>query len=452
MLLCTLRRALLYVLGAAVFSLVLSQSVLASSVVVTPPSTTPCKAIASYSTISLAISSVPTGSTIFICPGTYAEQVVISKKNLTLKGVAYGNSNAAIITAPAGGMVTNATSTYSQSGTCNVDIVCMQVQILVQNATVTIEDLTLDASGSNLETLGCYGNPVGIFFQNASGTITRNSVLNDILSATTEDNLTGCQSGLGIYVESGATTIQPNPSPAGNSTVNITYNNVANYQKNGITGNATNTEVTISNNVVVGQGPWGGAGQNSIQIAFGATGSITSNTVGSDVWAPDVFGDTGDAATGILVYGDPTPITIHANNVSNTQYGIWVGSDGTYGNDATVTNNVVTLTHLYDAIDLCSNGNTAMSNTITGADESGIHIDDTCGVAATGNTVSSNTINGTCVGVLSGPASGNTIGTNTYYNAVSQVVTGSDTCTPAPTRAGRKPAAKPHWRVSPAKP
>jgi hypothetical protein len=168
--------------------------------------------------------------------------------------------------------------------------------------------------------------------------------------------------------------------------------------------------------------------------------------VGSDVWAPDVYGDTGDAAAGILVY-ESTDIHITSNSVSNTQYGIAVIGDG-----AIVNSNTVTLTHLYDAIDLCGDGNTADSNTITGADESGVHIDDSCG-SATGNTVSSNTISATCAGVLSGPASGsNTVSSNTYYNAVSKIVYGSDTCTPPATSAISRPAAKPHWRVSPAKP
>lgn len=392
----------------------------------------------SFQTISAAVNaaSVP-GTTIYICPGTYAEQVLITKK-VILEGVVSGNSRAAIITAPIGGMVANATSTYGGPA--------IQAQVLVQNTTVTIEDLTIDASGSNLGSLNCNGNPIGIFYQNASGTITRNSVINDILGA----GLTGCQSGLGIYVESGATTVQPNPSPSGTSTVSITYNNVANYQKNGITGNGSGTDVTISDNVVVGQGPWNGAAQNSIQIAFDATGSITANTVGSDVWAPDVFGDTGDAAAGILVYESPG-IHITSNLVSNTQYGIAVIGDG-----AIVNSNTVTLTHLYDAIDLCGNSNTADTNTITGADESGVHIDDTCTGSATSNTVTGNTISATCAGVLSGPdtANSNTISNNTFYNAVYKILYGSDTCTASATSAisVSKPAAKPHWRVSPAKP
>ena len=75
------RRAALSILGAAVLSCVLAQSAWAASVVVGN-----CKALATYPTIQLAVNSVPPNSTVFVCPGTYAEQVLITK-NLTLTGV-----------------------------------------------------------------------------------------------------------------------------------------------------------------------------------------------------------------------------------------------------------------------------------------------------------------------------------------------------------------------------
>lgn len=246
----------------------------------------------------------------------------------------------------------------------------VEAQILVQGATVTISDLTTDASNNNLDSQGCNGDPVGIYYQNSAGTITHNSVLNDILSPS----LTGCQGGLGIFAE--------------NSTygdiLTITYNNVENYQKNGITVNGpgtgsgvTGATATISYNTVIGQGPWTGAGQNSIQVAYGATGTVAYNNVGADVWAPDVFGDTLDAAAGILVYASQY-VAIKNNNVSQTQYGIAIVDSSSEGpGSATITNNIVATTHFYDAIDLCGSNNTATGNQINGADESGIHLDDT---------------------------------------------------------------------------
>jgi parallel beta-helix repeat protein len=408
----------------------------------------------SFPTIGAAVAAarVSGSTTIYVCPGTYPEQVVITK-NITLKGVTIGNSGGATITAPASGLVTNATSIYSDDSgnACGGSAGCLQAQILVQNATATIEDLTINGTNTNLTS--CVDNPIGIFYQNASGTITRNNILNSVQPS----GYTGCQGGNGIYVESGATTILPNPSPAADATVTISNNNVAGFQKNGIAAAASGSHATIESNVAVGAGPWDGAGQNSILVYGGAAGSVTSNTVGSDVWAPDTFGDTGDAATGILVGYGSESIAISNNQVSNTQYGIVVagcagcGPNNGVGDGAEVTNNTITLTHFYDAIDLCANNTTATGNKITGADESGIHLDDSCYGSTTGTVVSGNTISGTCAGVLEGPgAAGTGVGTNTYYNAVNLILTGTDSC-PGSNGSVRK-AAKSNGPPRPSRP
>src|SRR5580700_1043739 len=60
-----------------------------------------------YTTIQTAVTASPAGSTIEICPGTYAEQVTINKK-LTLIGVANSQSQKApVIVPPSGGVVAN---------------------------------------------------------------------------------------------------------------------------------------------------------------------------------------------------------------------------------------------------------------------------------------------------------------------------------------------------------
>jgi hypothetical protein len=391
----------------------------------------------SHSTIQDAVTN-STAATIDVCPGTYPEQVTINR-NVTLKGIISGNGGAAIITSPSGGLLQNVTG-LGGSG------IAPQIYVTA-GVTATISDITTDAANNQLDALGCNGNPVGIYYQRASGTITHSSALNDILSPS----LTGCQGGLGILVESDQA-----------NSVTITYNQVGNYQKNGITVTGLETGVgpsaTISFNTVIGQGSWNGAGQNSIQLSFGATGTIASNTVGSDVWAPDAYGDTGDAAAGILVYASQN-VAISKNNVSNTQYGIAVVSDtsSTLGgaNGAQITNNTVATTHLYDGVDLCSNNNRVTSNTINGSDESAVHADDTCsgtyGTTGNNNTIQSNTINTACAGVLLGTGTGNGPASNTYYNTVNLSLAG-DTCTPPPRGQGQKAGAKSHGKLVPVKP
>lgn len=378
----------------------------------------------SFSTIQAAIAASSSNGTVQVCPGTYGEQIII-QKNLTLKGISDGTSNAAVIVTPAGGMVANATSLSSG------DPIATQVLVEAPATAVTITNLALD--GSNNGITNCTPILIGILYQNASGTVMHTSVKNHVLASSPVD-MRGCQSGLGIFVQSGG---------SGTSNVKITSNYVQNYQKNGITVDENGSTATITGNTVIGQGPTTGAAENSIQLGFGASGTIQNNATGNDVWAPDVFGDTGNAAAGILVYASPS-IAITGNTVNNTQFGIGIVTDTNFGvaDGTTVTGNKVSTTNLYDGIELCSNANLVQSNSISGSDEAGVHIDDGCTGSATGNTVTNNTINSACAGLLIGPgATGSLTTPNTYFNVVTLTKTGSNVCTPplaASVRARRR--------------
>jgi len=341
-------------------------------------------------------------ATVNVCPETYAEQVVITG-NLTLKGVSGSNHGAAVITAPGTGMV----------GSSVMDVytavpVAAQILVNASGASVTIDNVTVDGSNNGISS--CSPELVGIFYQNSSGTVTRTNVLNEVYDPADD----GCQGGQGIYVQS---------SGGGSSTVAITYNNVENYQKNGIVARQPFSTANINNNTVTGQGVTSGAAENSIEIAFGATGSITYNTVSADEY---IDAATASAA-GILVY-QGYGVTISHNTVSNTQTGIGVYPVSPGDSDsASITYNNVSSTHTYDGIDVCSNFNTVGHNTVNGSDEAGIHLDSSCTGASVGDTVSGNTINGACAGILVGSGS-STPGANTFYNAATLVLTGTDTC------------------------
>jgi hypothetical protein len=78
-------------------------------------SATPC-GTPNYPTIQDAVNHAVAGSTVEICAGqgsnpdgSYPEQIFINKR-LTVEGVAVGNTNQAVITAPIGGVITNANS------------------------------------------------------------------------------------------------------------------------------------------------------------------------------------------------------------------------------------------------------------------------------------------------------------------------------------------------------
>ena len=361
----------------------------------------------SLPTIGAAVTAVGTNGVVKICPGTYPEQVVINR-SMTLEGVSNSNSAYPSIVVPVAGLVTNTTDFDTGQPTA--------AQILVTSgATVNISGLTVDGSNNNITT--CGEGLSGVMFQNASGSVKSSAVVNQVLPA----GYAGCQNGLAIYAET---------SSGSTSSVTIEDNIVQNFDKNGITADDTGTSAVISGNIVTGQGSWSGAGQNSIQVAEGATASITGNTVGSDIWGPDQFGDTADGAAGILIYDSPG-VSITKNTVSSTQYGIAVVYDGMgpVSDGAVITGNMIATTYFYDAVDVCGANNAAViKNVVSGAGESAIHIDSTCAVPSTGSTITGNKINFACAGILIGTGSSATLGTNSILNAGTQVLSGADVC------------------------
>jgi hypothetical protein len=385
-----------------------------------------------------AVESLPAPRIVRVCPATYSEQVKITA-SLTLEGVANGTLDAAVLVPPMGGLSTNASDIFGNS---------VAAQIFVQSATVTVSHLIVDGTGSNGNGLsGCSINPIGIYYQNSSGTITDNAVRNVLMAP----GLQGCQVGLAINVE----------SDAGSPAVTISDNSVRNYDKNGITASGPGTgggpNVTVTSNTVIGLGATSVTAQNGIQIGYGATGSVTYNYVVDDVYTNPPCGGTNEppcyGSSGILIYAS-SGITASSNTVESTQLGIAPTTDPTYGtaNDTIVKSNHVGGTQNYDAIDLCSDKNTAESNVVYGSAQSGIHVDDSCPPSTgSGNTVTGNRINEACAGILLGSGTGNTTAPNTLLNVTNTMMAG-DTCTPLADSAREDSVAKPQaLRPSPYK-
>lgn len=371
-----------------------------------------------FPTIQTAINQSPAGTTIEICPGQYPEQISINKR-LTLRGIVSAPSGAVELISPSNGLQQNAVDLDNPQ-------LPVAAQILVQSPAtgVVLNDLTVDAANNQIG--GCSPELVGILFQNASGTVNHAAVRNQYLGS----GLNGCQSGLGIYVQTASGSF---------STVTVENSTVHDYQKNGITGNDPNTTLLAMTNDVRGFGVVAppGAAQNGIQIAFGAAGKVTGNNV-----IDNIYGDPTIAASAdILLYdaAEDGSITVGSNTIGNSQIPIGIYTDeqygsGQYGDGVTVQFNKIQGTLTYDAIDVCTNGNFILNNTIMDSTESAIHMDASC--SANGNTTGNNnnahanTINeSACAGVLVDSATtGNTTGPNTYFNVPATV---ANSCPPA---------------------
>jgi nitrous oxidase accessory protein NosD len=334
-----------------------------------------------FSTIGAAVAAAHPGDKIEVCPGTYPEQVKITIP-LTING-----DNAAVITSPAGGVVTNV---FREATGAPVAAL-----VLVEGTTgVNLNNLTVDGSGNQLPS-PCSAALTGIYYQNASGEIAGVSVRRLLLT----DPL--CSS-FGIFVDSGS---------GGKSNVEIEDSSVRDYQSTGVIADVTGTTATILRTVVtgtLGQPRF----QNGIQISRGAGGTVSGSTI-TDNLSTDCFTLTNcnEPSSGIVIFNS-NGVQILNNTIGNDQGGIGVVNDGVgTSNKNVISVNTIFATHVQQGVYVQGNQNSILANTISASDE--------CGVEFLGNKnlISANTINDTPIGVLIDAGSlNNVITLNRFFN------------------------------------
>jgi nitrous oxidase accessory protein NosD len=361
-----------------VLVLVLSSSrpALAATLVVDDDSQCPG---ARFTTIQGAVDAADPGDRIRVCPGTYNEQIDITKP-LRIIG------DSAVVKP----------STMAASTTNQFTGIPIAAVVLVRGTDVTIRGLTIDGSDNRIA--ACEPTLIGIFYQNASGRILNVDIINMKLGS----GLEGCQSGLGIFVQKLRGQVKE---------VRVVTSSIHDYQKNGITGTEPGTKIRVDRNTVTGIGPTTGAAQNGIQIGFGATGQITRNVVMNHIWSPCVSVDNCPfSATGLAIVRTKD-VSIRGNTVGNSQCGICLSGTEGRVNKSEVLRNTVFGTLVFDGIALTGNNNEVRFNTIIDSGRSGILVN------GDDNEILRNNIDGARFGVLETPGSeGNVIRRNRFVN------------------------------------
>jgi hypothetical protein len=229
------------------------------------------------------IDLVATGGTVSVGAGTFVEDIEIVGKDITLQG-----TSGTVIQSP---VVVDQefTTTYGQHPI-----------IYVNNANVMIDNISVDGA-NNGDGNSRYS---GIAFHNAGGTISNSNIFN-IMNST----FSGAQSGVGIYAYNDDGVAR---------TLNIFNNSVYDFQKNAMALSGDGLIVNVHDNTITGEGSTTVIAQNGIQVSYGATGSITNNTI-SDIW----YAGTGWGASGILVYDADGTVDISDNSISSSQFSIY---------------------------------------------------------------------------------------------------------------------------------
>jgi|CZKY01.1.fsa_nt_gi hypothetical protein len=326
----------------------------------------------SYATISQAVSSVPAGSTIEVCPGNYPEQVLITQP-LTLEGIP-GGSGVAVVVVPARGVLTqyvqdvNGNDAYSQ--------------ILVQNTTgpVTIHNLAVDGTGGSVPPTDGNGYLVGIYYQNASGSVTNASVRNQTWvgtavgiyadgtgaapTLTVEDSVVRNQDFCGIIVDGQffstpftptikANTVDQTSSEAMGISLDyaggIVQSNtiISPFIGVGVGLLVQSSTATVSSNTIYGASP--------VEVGYDSS-TFTANTIvatGSYPWAfytffsaTNLHGNKIDAGgqEGVLLIGSGS-VQVQSNTIVNSSMAV----DGSCGQQYPASGSSVTGNTIIDA-------------------------------------------------------------------------------------------------------
>jgi parallel beta-helix repeat protein len=356
-----------------------------------------CSRTAPCATIAYALTQAASGATIHVAAGSYPQQLVINK-SVSIIGVL----NMTTID-PSSLPVADSDTDSSQPQYAIVDV--------TSGASVNLTNLSVSGLAAQGQFNSCANDFVGVYYHDASGTMTGDTVTDVQLPPADF----GCQDGLGIYVASDA----GHSSSVGMNTVTVTR-----YDKNGITCDDPGTICSITGSTVTGIGPTALIAQNGIQLYDANGGSIMGDTVSGDSYTGGFY-----TAAGLLLISSGT-LNISTNTVSKSDVNIYLGTDGT-GPAAgvwSVTGNKVTgatdkvpggNAGFGDGIQLDSTSNpvTIKGNIVTGGAENGISVFSATGAMVSHNTTNKNQGDGIYIG---GPGSfvqtastGNTISNNT---------------------------------------
>ena len=350
----------------------------------------------SYDSLTDAVQGVPPGSTILVCPGSYAEQVLIDK-SLTLKGITSGNGAYPVIVPPPGGLAI-IPSAFGDD---------FAAQVVVEGGVnITITGFALDATGFSLP--NCFPSIAGISVVDSSATLTNLAVKNQ-----RETGPPPCPSAAGVGV------VAMNDTGVA-QTIKVQDSTFVNIDTGFWSFGGANTSI-ITNNSFAG---------NPASIGFGilvvsGNASVQGNTI-TDFSYPPAGLDLNNISQGIGILVETCGGTVANNHVNNSRFGIllWTISDCPTAS-VSVTGNDVSGASVVGLDVNRPNGLVQGNNIRTSLNAIRL------GGFASGNTIQNNTINdAACAAFSSNPAAGaNTLLNNKIFNALNlAIVSTTATC------------------------
>ena len=288
-----------------------------------------------FSRIQSAIDAAVPGTTITVCPGLYAEQLLVTKRVRLV-----GSPGARL--APAS-LPVRTTSLRSGRSVAAAVIV---------RAPATIDGLAIDASAHGFTT--CDGTEpllAGLYVRGAAAKILGTSVTGTRIPGAPA----GCANGVGILVHGGG----------GSPRIRIEGNSIDAYQRAGIVVQDSGVRAVVRENLVRGDGDTPDRVQHGIEIANGAAARVENNV------AREHAGPSGPACeldAGIVV--DSARIRLRGNQLEGNAVGMRIGSRGHLVRDNVVAGGGVG----FVGLELAADESRVLDNTVTTTAVAGVRV------------------------------------------------------------------------------
>ncbi|HTC91345.1 MAG TPA: right-handed parallel beta-helix repeat-containing protein [Bryobacteraceae bacterium] len=362
----------------------------------------PCPNV-QYASIGAAVNAASAGDVIEICPGTYQEQLIVSKP-LTLRGIE----------------VNGVKRTLIQPALSDLAGLATEAVITVMNTTgVKIQDLVIDASHNTVNS--CTPGLAGVHFFNASGALDHSAIVGAHLA-----NPLGCSTNLPFGNGVG---VQVDTSQSGTFHVSMNNNTIHSFTAYGVEVTGVGVTANISQNTISGVGPSSGFFQFGIFIFNGAIAQINSNVITEglcgSLTTADCINQRSEGIT-LRAIGDGT--VVDGNIIDNAQSGIFING----ANKLRVTNNQIGNIDGMSGMDIQATASGVFTNSLVSGntishvgpidqdasnDEEGCGINEYSGTGTfSGNQMSLNTVNDAYCGVAHVAA--DNVESGTYFNTL----------------------------------
>jgi hypothetical protein len=239
-----------------------------------------------FATIQGAVSAAVSGDTIVVCPGTYAEQVTVTGfSSLAIVG---SGSSQSVVEPTA--LTCDPTATKDDT---NASVHVAAAIEVTDSTNVTIEDLGVNGTNITNGQITCVQSTTpefwGIRYAVASGTVIEDAVTNirQVSAGADGDGVVIDNTNLGAVAVEGTT--------------------VAAFGNAGIVCVEASTSCSVAGNTVGGSGADPSVGQDGIVVAWGATATLSDNSVSE-------FDSTGGSQANCVLVLESSNVTVGPGN------------------------------------------------------------------------------------------------------------------------------------------